>query len=186
MNSIGKQIKTLRLKHHMTQQELADQLHVTNKTISKWETSRNLPDIEMIGEIAKLFHISVDELITQRKGLKNKTKTLLKILFIEMIIFVFVLLLIYDQRDIRLYDFVLSFALPNVIILAIACAVSYFVDVYYSWLKVFKYLIYTAIICYDLIFVLSLLPLGLGLFVKPGDPLVFYSIVLVFGILIGL
>lgn len=56
-------IKSLREKNNMTQKELADKLFVSDKTISKWETAKGYPDITLLEPIAKVFGISVSELI---------------------------------------------------------------------------------------------------------------------------
>lgn len=60
----GAVIKELREKHHMTQVELAEKLNVSDKTISKWETAKGYPDISLLEPIAKVFSISVTELIS--------------------------------------------------------------------------------------------------------------------------
>ena len=60
----GTQIKTLRENMNLTQKELADILDVSDKTISKWETSRGYPDISILPELAKALGISVSELLT--------------------------------------------------------------------------------------------------------------------------
>lgn len=60
----GTMIRELREKSHMTQAELAGRLHVSDKTISKWETGRGYPDISMIEPIAGIFHVSVAELLS--------------------------------------------------------------------------------------------------------------------------
>ena len=58
------QIKTLRENMNLTQKELADILDVSDKTISKWETSRGYPDISILPELAKALGVSVSELLT--------------------------------------------------------------------------------------------------------------------------
>ncbi|MBO4784109.1 MAG: helix-turn-helix transcriptional regulator, partial [Lachnospiraceae bacterium] len=60
----GAVIKELREKNKMTQTRLADQLGVSDKAISKWETGKGYPDITLLEPIAKIFHISVTELIS--------------------------------------------------------------------------------------------------------------------------
>ena len=60
----GAVIKELREKHHFTQSELAERLNVSDKTISKWETAKGYPDIALLESIAKVFGISVTELIS--------------------------------------------------------------------------------------------------------------------------
>lgn len=60
----GKLIKKLREKNNMTQAELAEKLSVSDKTVSKWETGKGLPDISLLQPIAKVFNISVTELMS--------------------------------------------------------------------------------------------------------------------------
>ncbi|MCR5790005.1 MAG: helix-turn-helix domain-containing protein [Lachnospiraceae bacterium] len=60
----GAVIKELREKNRLTQLQLAEKLGVTDKSISKWETSRGLPDITLLEPIAEAFSISVTELIS--------------------------------------------------------------------------------------------------------------------------
>ena len=60
----GAVIKELREKYHLTQAELAEKLNISDKTVSKWETARGYPDISLLEPIAKIFNISVTELIS--------------------------------------------------------------------------------------------------------------------------
>ena len=60
----GAVIKELREKNHLTQAELAEKLNVSDKTVSKWETAKGYPDISLLEPIAKVFGISVTELIS--------------------------------------------------------------------------------------------------------------------------
>lgn len=59
----GSQIKKLRTSRKLTQEQLAQKLNVSRKTISSWENNRNLPDLEMVVMIAKTFQLSLDQLI---------------------------------------------------------------------------------------------------------------------------
>ena len=60
---IGKFIATLRKEKGLTQQELAEKLGVSRQTISKWETAETVPDIYEAKKLAKLYNLSLDELI---------------------------------------------------------------------------------------------------------------------------
>ena len=60
----GAVIKELREKNHLTQVELAEKLCVSDKTVSKWETAKGYPDISLLGPIAKVFGVSIAELIS--------------------------------------------------------------------------------------------------------------------------
>ena len=60
----GAIIKELREKNHLTQAELAEKINVSDKTVSKWETGKGYPDISLLEPIAKIFGISVTELLS--------------------------------------------------------------------------------------------------------------------------
>ena len=68
------QIKEIRKKEGLTQEELALKLSVTRQAVSNWETGKNLPDIEILINISSVFNISLDQLI---KG-DNMEKKLIK------------------------------------------------------------------------------------------------------------
>ena len=59
----GTTIKHLREARNMTQSELAEQIGVSSKTVSKWETAKGLPDISLLQSLAKTLGISVIELM---------------------------------------------------------------------------------------------------------------------------
>ena len=63
MNEFGNYLYTLRRGAGMTQQELAEKLGVTNRTISKWETGETFPETSQLIPLADLFHVTVDELL---------------------------------------------------------------------------------------------------------------------------
>ena len=60
---LGENIKTYRQKKGYTQEEVANRLHVTRQTISKWETGETIPDIRQCKRLAVLYQMSLDELI---------------------------------------------------------------------------------------------------------------------------
>ena len=77
----GAFIAQLRKESNMTQVQLADELGVTNKAISKWENGKSLPDVQLFQPICKLFHISVNELLAgehiQQEEIQYKTEHML-------------------------------------------------------------------------------------------------------------
>lgn len=64
---IGKYIALLRRQAGLTQEKLGEKLGVTNKTISRWENGNYMPDIEMLGLLAKEFSVSVNDLLAGEK-----------------------------------------------------------------------------------------------------------------------
>ena len=64
MIKINEQISQLRRQAGMTQEELAAKLGVTNQAVSKWESAQCCPDITLLPDIARLFGLTIDELLT--------------------------------------------------------------------------------------------------------------------------
>lgn len=62
----GAMIRELREKKNMTQSGLAQRLHVSDKTVSKWETAKGYPDISLLEPLAQALDISVAELLCGR------------------------------------------------------------------------------------------------------------------------
>lgn len=60
----GSTIRELREKKKLTQKQLADQLCVSDKTVSKWETGRGLPDVSLLEPLSAALGISVAELLS--------------------------------------------------------------------------------------------------------------------------
>ena len=60
----GAAIRTLREKQHLTQLQLAEQISVSDKTVSKWETGRGFPDISLLEPLAAALRVSVPELLS--------------------------------------------------------------------------------------------------------------------------
>ena len=72
--SIGKTIQTLRKKKGMTQRELAEQLNVTDKAVSKWERDIARPEIDILPQLAKVLDTTVALLLNaQEETSENET-----------------------------------------------------------------------------------------------------------------
>lgn len=65
---IGKFISERRKAINLTQNELANKLHITDKAVSKWERGISLPDISVLIPLAEILDISLYELL---RGGKN-------------------------------------------------------------------------------------------------------------------
>ena len=61
---IGKFLAEERKNKEYTQKQMADILNVSDKTISKWETGKSLPDLEMMSQLCQIFDISINELLS--------------------------------------------------------------------------------------------------------------------------
>ena len=56
-------LKTLRKKNKLTQRAVAEALHISQTSVSKYETGEALPDIETLVKMADFFGVSLDEFI---------------------------------------------------------------------------------------------------------------------------
>ena len=64
---IGRKICDLRKRRGWTQQKLADELHVSDKAVSKWEQGAGIPDVENIVNLARIFKVTTDYLLIENK-----------------------------------------------------------------------------------------------------------------------
>lgn len=62
-NQVGALIAELRKEQGLTQKQLAEQLGVTDKAVSKWERGAGYPDITLLSKLAAALHISTGELL---------------------------------------------------------------------------------------------------------------------------
>ncbi len=60
---IGEFLKTLRKEKGLTQEQLAEQFHVNRRTVSRWETGSNLPDLDILVEMSDYYDVDLRELI---------------------------------------------------------------------------------------------------------------------------
>lgn len=66
---IGSFLKELRKEKGITQEEFAEKLNVSGRSVSRWETGSNMPDISLLVEIAEFFDVSIPEIINgERKS----------------------------------------------------------------------------------------------------------------------
>lgn len=61
---IGRFIKAMRKEQGLTQNELAEKLYISDKTVSKWETGNGMPDVSLMMPLCKILNISVNELLS--------------------------------------------------------------------------------------------------------------------------
>ncbi len=60
---VGSFLKMLRREKSLTQEQLAEQLHISGRTVSRWETGSNMPDISLLVELAEFYEVSIPEII---------------------------------------------------------------------------------------------------------------------------
>lgn len=70
--NFSERLKKEREKKGWSQAELAEMIHVSRQSVSKWETGKNYPNIEVIIDLSDLFGITIDELLRSDEELKDK------------------------------------------------------------------------------------------------------------------
>lgn len=74
---IGLFLKELRNEKRLTQEALAEELNVSGRTISRWETGSNLPDISLLVALSEFYQVSIPEIIDgRRKGESMNRETI--------------------------------------------------------------------------------------------------------------
>ncbi|MBT2647135.1 helix-turn-helix domain-containing protein [Bacillus sp. ISL-34] len=68
----SERLKKEREKRNWSQNDLAEKIHVSRQSVSKWETGKNYPSIEVLINLSDLFQITVDELLRSDEELKEK------------------------------------------------------------------------------------------------------------------
>lgn len=73
---VGLFLKTLRKEKNITQEVLAETLNVSSRTVSRWETGSNMPDISLLVELSEFYQVSIPEIINgERKSEKMNQET---------------------------------------------------------------------------------------------------------------
>ncbi|MEI5889936.1 XRE family transcriptional regulator [Bacillus cereus] len=68
----SERLKQEREKRNWSQSDLAEKIHVSRQSVSKWETGKNYPSIEIIIHLSDLFGITIDELLRSDEDLTQK------------------------------------------------------------------------------------------------------------------
>ena len=95
--NIGSNISELRKKNNYTQEKLAEQLNVSRQTISKWELNETSPSLEDATRLAKIFHVSLNELVGDKNVLEEKMSNVERLagIIIKILKFIGVMIIIY-------------------------------------------------------------------------------------------
>ena len=129
----GEKIKVLRNQNKLTQEQLAEKLYVSRTAVSKWESGKGYPNIDSLKDIARLFDVTVDDLLSSEElldvakeenstNLKRTTGLICGLLDIVSILFMF--LPIYAHR---VGDFVYSVPLISANGISMGIKISYMV-----------------------------------------------------------
>ena len=70
----GEFLKQLRKEKNLTQEQLAEKLFVSGRTVSRWETGSNMPDLSVLVELADYYDIDIREIIDGERKSENMDK----------------------------------------------------------------------------------------------------------------
>ena len=124
---IGKFITTCRKEKNLTQEELAEKLNVSNKSVSRWGNGKNMPDYSVLNDLCNILDININELLSGEKDnketienldmilkeyykMKKQKERLKKIIIIgtvvlsQILLVVFTILIINYEYDNRLHQ----------------------------------------------------------------------------------
>ncbi len=74
--TIGNRITEYRKRLGITQEALAQKLHISNQAVSKWESDQSCPDIQLLPELADIFGISIDALFGRERSAPQSEQTI--------------------------------------------------------------------------------------------------------------
>lgn len=78
---IGLFLKELRKQKGLTQEQLAEMIGVSDRTVSRWETGKNMPDLSILVELADYYEIDIREIIDGKRKGENMNRELKDTLF---------------------------------------------------------------------------------------------------------
>ena len=74
--TFAEKLKSIRKQAGLSQEQLAEKLGVSRQAVTKWETDADIPDIENMMAISALFDMSIDELLSNERGMKKPAEYL--------------------------------------------------------------------------------------------------------------
>lgn len=75
LRRIGTFLKELRKEKNLTQEQLAETLNVSRRTVSRWETGSNMPDLDLLVEMADLYQVDLRELLDGERKNESMNET---------------------------------------------------------------------------------------------------------------
>ena len=73
---IGAFLKELRKEKNITQEQLADEMRVSRRTVSRWETGSNMPDLDILIDISEFYDVDLKDILNGQRKSDNMDKEL--------------------------------------------------------------------------------------------------------------
>lgn len=127
---VASNIARYRKFNNLTQLALAEKLNYSDKAVAKWESGESLPDVFVLYQIAEIFGITLNDLLSERKRLKlpsSKIKSMLISIFANCILWLVALVAFIILQEFSVSNAWLSFivAIPITFILFLIFACVY-------------------------------------------------------------
>ncbi len=103
---IGKFIKEIRTKEKLSQQKFAEKYGVTYQAVSKWENGKNIPDISILREMCKEYHMNLDDFLETKESIKKRNwKKLILPFSVIVVLIVIIIVLITTSKNKNEFEF---------------------------------------------------------------------------------
>lgn len=127
---LGEIIKTGRTDAKMTQKELGDLLHVSDKAVSKWERGICFPDVSLIEPISKVLNVPLDVMLSSDDRKKIQKCSLNKKLLLVSLIFLLI----------GIFGTILFFVVPigyvkrmHAFLFVVGCLLLFIIAIFATW-----------------------------------------------------
>ena len=118
-DKIGKFLASLRKENNLTQEDIAEKLNVNVKSVSRWETGRNLPDPSIMKEICKIYNVSINELFNGEKVKKsNKVRQIFLFYIIVSLTGIFILPTLGIIAPAFIISAILGLGIPAIVVIS--------------------------------------------------------------------
>ena len=149
VKKIGLFLKELRKGKKITQEELAEKLGVSNRTVSRWETGSNMPDFDVLIELSDFYGVEIKEILEGEKKekecsnskeellliadynnqQKKKLTVMIKILFLIGLISMVVHLFIHNINELELVSQFLLGIIFSVLLIGLLFTTKYMIKI---------------------------------------------------------
>lgn len=152
--NIGERINYLRKTNNMSQEELAEKLHISRQTVSRWENNSSQPDIDSILAISNLFNLSTDYILGREEdnSIENKNNIFFISFGIIVIGMVFLLFNFFSNKNTLLLSIGIGIQIIGIIYFEVKNSSK--VEKYRFYSKVTWILILSIIVIFDFFFII--------------------------------
>ena len=133
----GSFLKALRKEHGLTQEQLAEKMKVSNRTVSRWETGANVPDLDVLIELSEFYQIDLKNLLMGERKIAGENESdaqfaqevaqyqsiketkRMRLLFYTLLVEIIVMLGLLIETAILLTDIIGGIIIPSSLLIAL-------------------------------------------------------------------